>query len=125
MINSWKLRGTDKPVQAAWSNMKSGGGSGGSPQVSQMAPFGTSSRPTDYSTNMRPMSSNTQGGSAQASAAGVSTWPMMGEGVNGQNYASKSDSQLLAMFRDKLSKRGVRGMLGMQRTFKVITIYIY
>ena len=83
-----------------------------------MAPFGTSSRPTDYSTNMRPLSSNTQGGSAQASAAGVSTWPMMGEGAN--NGPAKSDSQLLGLFRDKLSKRGVRGMLGMQRTFKVI-----
>ena len=64
--------------------MKSGGGAaGGSPQVSQMAPFGTSSRPTDYSTNMRPMSSKIQGGSSSASAAGVSTWPMMGEGANG------------------------------------------
>lgn len=83
-----------------------------------MAPFGTSSRPTDYSTNIRPMSSNTQGGSAQASAAGVSTWSMMGGGAN--NGPAKSDSQLLGLFRDKLSKRGVRGMLGMQRTFKVL-----
>ena len=87
-----------------------------------MAPFGTSSRPTDYSTNMRPVSSNTQGGSAQASAAGVSTWPMMGEGASGP---AKSDSQLLGLFRDKLSKRGVRGMLGMQRTFKVIILNQY
>ena len=41
-------------------------------------------------------------------------------GTNGANPTEKkTDQQLLQLFRDKLSKRGVRGMLGMQRTFKV------
>ena len=118
MINAWKLRGTDKPVQAAWSNTR---GSAQPPPVNQMAPFGTSTVATDYSTSLRPMSQASAGGRGGGSynqAAGVPTWPTMG--TNGANPTEKrTDQQLLQLFRDKLSKRGVRGMLGMQRTFKV------
>jgi hypothetical protein len=31
-----------------------------------------------------------------------------------------SDEQLVKMFRDKLAQRGARGMLGLQRVFKVM-----
>jgi Ca2+-binding EF-hand superfamily protein len=54
MINAWKLHG-EAPRKPAWTNVakkdlyKEGGFS-----VAQLAPFGISDKPTDYSTNLRP-----------------------------------------------------------------------
>lgn len=81
--------------------------------ASQNAPFGTTEEPTDYSTALRPKRVE----DTKEVAAGYPSKKGSPQKSAGRSY---SDKQLIAGFRKVLLSRGTRGILSMQRAFKII-----
>src|SRR3569833_2815371 len=79
MINAWKLHG-EAPRKPAWTNVAKKDLYKEGYTVSQLAPFGVSETPTDYSTNLRPsQQANTQVYQTMP-PAGSASWPIKTEG---------------------------------------------
>lgn len=99
--NAWKLEGnTNSVTQKGWAGdytekrqLNPRGGPSGN--VYKRAPFGTTDEPTNYATNLRPNTSSNQ-----------------------NNFSKKGDEVILK-FREKLSARGSRGIMGIRRNFKI------
>ena len=125
ITNAWKLKG-EAPRREAWSTAVSGREFRGGRTAAGSAPFGTSDEKTDFSTSLRP--AQTQGDLLQAARsmqpAGVTTWPgqskVMAASAQGPKSGVRSDSELLEVFREKLLSRGARGIIGLQRQFKIM-----
>eukprot|EP00826_Nyctotherus_ovalis_P006571 TRINITY_DN1156_c0_g2_i3.p1 TRINITY_DN1156_c0_g2~~TRINITY_DN1156_c0_g2_i3.p1 ORF type:complete len:592 (+),score=134.30 TRINITY_DN1156_c0_g2_i3:690-2465(+) len=81
--------------------------------ASQNAPFGTTEEPTDYSTALRPRRAE----DSKEMAAG---YPSKKGSPHKSVGASYTDKQLISGFRKVLLSRGTRGIVGMQRAFKII-----
>ena len=87
------------------------------------APFGTSNEPTDWSTSLRPAK-------VDADMIGLSSSIQPAGGSSSSQYARFFDQkprvlvlppeQLFAAFKEKLSSRGARGLIGLSRQFKIM-----
>lgn len=75
--------------------------------VSNYAPFGTTSGPTDYTTSQRPQT-------AQPNANKYGN-----DNQRRPSEQSSNEDPLLLKFRDKISSRGTRGVLGLSKLFKI------
>lgn len=121
MVNAWKLYGEEQKKPAwAESYQKS------RPlTASQSAPFGTSEEPTDYSTALRPKQ---QPAYEEVKAAGHPSWakspakpsPAKLSPAKPTATGNYDEKQLVEMFRQALVSRGTRGLLSLQRAFKII-----
>ena len=111
MVNAWKLKG-DEPKKPAWSEAYN-------PRpltASQNAPFGTTEEPTDYSTALRPVRGRRDEEVKEKAAAGNPTWSK----AQKSPVKSHSEKRLIESFRKALLARGTRGILSIQRAFKII-----
>lgn len=91
--------------------------------ASNFAPFGTSNQPTDYSTHLRPSTAQSRRGDEQNVAAGTPSWtgasgnrPATSQGIRKDN----DPAVLFKQFQEKVFARGARGILGLQKLFKII-----
>jgi Ca2+-binding EF-hand superfamily protein len=100
IVNAWKLNGNtnnQKGVAMDISAKTAGKNSTGNrvqsaKPISQNAPWGTSSEPTNYSTSLRP---------------------------NNNQSVPKGGNDAISKFRAKLAARGTRGIIGIRRSFKI------
>jgi len=116
IVNAWKLYGEDAK-KPGWAESYS---KSRPLTASQTAPFGTTDEPTNYSTALRPQKKTGEAEEIKkVMPAGYPTW-QKGSPTKPQpgNYGEK---QLIDMFRQVLLARGVRGLIGLQRTFRVFS----
>jgi Ca2+-binding EF-hand superfamily protein len=139
MMNAWNLLG-ESPQKAAWAGANGSKNfqthhksqwiadhhrsllAGGS--VSASAPYGTSEEPTDWSTSLRPKNGDEDllGLSEKMPTAGAPSWPG-GSGLyrtDTAQIATRGGQAVLDDLRQKLLARGARGILGLQRQFRII-----
>ena len=103
IISAWKLYGEDAmspPVERPIS-------------ASQKAPFGTSTEPTVYTKQTIKTMEEDKG-----VAAGVPSWPK--KELAKPSIVGYAEKQLLIKFKQCLLARGISGLLGLKRAFKVI-----
>lgn len=137
MTNAWHLNGETKGT--AWAGAFSSTGfnpnhkaqwladhhrSQYTGSVISSAPFGTSNEPADWSTALRPLSTNIDllAASSNMKSAGNPT-------SNSSQFARFFDKPknftpppeaLFASFKEKLMARGARGLIGLSRQFKIM-----
>lgn len=83
---------------------------------------------TDYSTHLRPTSKANPDLVNTQPPAGSTSFPIKTEGTitgvskgkNPQGNISYSDKQLIEAFQSKLASRGARGLVGLQKQFKIM-----
>ncbi|MDR3582082.1 MAG: EF-hand domain-containing protein [Candidatus Pacebacteria bacterium] len=129
IVNAWKLYGED-PIRPGWAEVIA---KNRPLTASQSAPFGTTDEPTDYSTAQRPKKKATDKQvtetAKKAVAAGCPSWskgtpspaPARTQAPVPESHqpANYEEKQLVDLFRQCMAARGARGVLGLQRTFKV------
>eukprot|EP01022_Parablepharisma_sp_SALTPOND_P016569 TRINITY_DN2460_c0_g1_i1.p1 TRINITY_DN2460_c0_g1~~TRINITY_DN2460_c0_g1_i1.p1 ORF type:complete len:776 (+),score=94.21 TRINITY_DN2460_c0_g1_i1:7353-9680(+) len=115
IVNAWKLYGEDAK-KPGWTEYYT---KSRPMTASQSAPFGTSEEPTDYSTALRPRRAYEAEEVKRAAPAGYPSWS---KGVSPAKVqpASYTEKQLLDGFRQALLARGTRGLLNLQRAFRII-----
>ena len=113
IVNAWKLNG-QTASKGGWSESYSKG----RPTTSQGAPYGTSAEPTNYSTSLRPQQKRAAGEEDKQPAAGYPSRPK-GTSPAKTQTTSYTDKELVEAFRQTLISRGTRGLLSIQRSFRV------
>jgi Ca2+-binding EF-hand superfamily protein len=107
MVTAWKLQGsTDK--RPGW-KAEYGGGKG---SPGRQAPYGTSETPMDYTTSSRVHGKGPQEELKAGAAGRPTTSPSPAK-------VTAASTQAIETFRQTLKSRGIRGIFGLQRTFKV------
>ena len=122
ITNAWKLKG-EQPKREAWAAAVGGREPRGG--RTSTAPFGTSEEKTDFSTSLRPAQPQVDllKAAQEMQPAGTSTWPgqtKVQAAAQGGRQGSRSDAELLEVFRERLLARGARGIIGLQRQFKIM-----
>jgi len=75
-----------------------------------MAPYGVSNVPTDYTTSQRPQTSQSSYGRGRTEQIGSQR----------QQQSSRTDDNLINIFREKVAARGTRGIFSLARLFGII-----
>jgi calcyphosin len=112
MITSFKLN----EVSAAERQMGQSGAFGAKSRTTALAPFGTDSAPTDWSTSSRPTTgTNRRAGTGQEPPAGSPSW--------NESKALEAGAPVETYFeniRARIVARGARGIIGIARVFKIM-----
>jgi len=107
VVNTWRLYNEEAKTAEALPKRRV--------TASQSAPFGTSEEPTDYSTALRPK----KGQSTQSTQpAGVKLPQTKGHTM--QFTLRPAERQFVNQFREMLVSKGLKGMLSLQISFKLI-----
>ena len=80
MINAWKLMG-DATRKPAWTNLSNKDLYKEGFSVASTAPFGVSSQPTNYATNLRPEPVKNPYTTKNMPPAGGTSWPIKTDGT--------------------------------------------
>ena len=116
VVNAWKLYG-EEAKKPGWTETYA---KSRPLTASQSAPFGTTEEPTDYSTALRPKKKLQEHEEVKkVSAAGCPSWQKEVSPVKPQ-AVNPSEKQLTDLFRQALISRVTRGVLNLQRAFKII-----
>ena len=96
--------------------------------VTQAAPFGTTDAKMDYSTALRPAKQVAKAPQAQAVPAGYPSWPTYEKPRTAHeetkySVQETSEEKLFQNFKQTIMGRGVRGIFGLQRAFKITDVH--
>ena len=114
IASPWKLYGEDFKR----SGLTDSASKGRPLTASQSAPFGTTDEPTSYTTSSR-LQKKPQYEGGKMPPAGYPSWPKISPNKQESKYGEK---QLLDTFRQCVLARGIRGIFGIKRAFKVSLI---